>query len=69
VEVGTPGLASVRQEFGDEVIQDDGSLDRAKLGEIIFDDEAKRKKLNSIVHPLVRWYMMKQMVACFFRGK
>ena len=53
VEPGTEGLAAVVEAFGDDVLLDDGRLDRAKLGAIVFSDEAKRKRLNSIVHPLV----------------
>jgi len=53
VEKGTPGLAAVVREFGTEVLAADGTLDRKKLGSIVFADEAKRSKLNSIIHPLV----------------
>ncbi|MFN6962793.1 MAG: dephospho-CoA kinase [Pyrinomonadaceae bacterium] len=53
VEPGTPGLAAVVDEFGSEILTADGSLDRAKLGAIVFADAAKRQRLNSIVHPLV----------------
>lgn len=54
VEPGTPGLAAIVAEFGSDVLQHDGSLDRAKLGAQIFGDEAARAKLNAIVHPAVR---------------
>jgi len=47
------GLRSVVDTFGDEVIKQDGSLDRQKLGAIVFSDEGKRKQLNSILHPLI----------------
>jgi dephospho-CoA kinase len=50
---GTPGLRSIVEEFGEEVIARDGSLDRKKLAEIVFNDEEKRLRLNAIVHPLV----------------
>ncbi|MBX3281196.1 MAG: dephospho-CoA kinase [Acidobacteria bacterium] len=53
VEKGTPGLASVVEEFGSEVLAPDGTLDRKKLGAIVFADEKKRLKLNSIIHPLI----------------
>ncbi len=53
VEPGTPGLAGVVQEFGDTVLQPDGSLDRDRLGAIVFSDPKRRKRLNAIVHPLV----------------
>lgn len=54
VEPGTPGLASVIGRFGEEVILPDGSLDRQRLGQIIFSDDAAREALNAIIHPRVR---------------
>ncbi|WP_136706886.1 dephospho-CoA kinase [Agromyces sp. H66] len=54
VEPGRPALAQIVEEFGAEVLRQDGTLDRAKLGEIVFGDEAARAKLNAIVHPAVR---------------
>jgi dephospho-CoA kinase len=53
VDVGTEGLDQVIEHFGNGVLKRDGSLDRAALGSIVFADEAKRKLLNSIIHPLV----------------
>ncbi|HEU0042324.1 MAG TPA: dephospho-CoA kinase [Jiangellaceae bacterium] len=53
VEPGTRGLAQVVAQFGAEVLAPDGSLDRPKLGQIVFADEARRADLNAIVHPLV----------------
>ncbi|WDT54597.1 dephospho-CoA kinase [Streptomyces sp. G7(2002)] len=53
VEPGTPGLAAVVEEFGDGVLASDGTLDRPKLGGIVFSDPEKLKALNAIVHPLV----------------
>ncbi|MFI1091419.1 dephospho-CoA kinase [Streptomyces sp. NPDC020917] len=53
VEPGTPGLAAVVAEFGPEVLAPDGSLDRPRLGAIVFADEERRGALNAIVHPLV----------------
>lgn len=50
---GTPGLNRVAEEFGSQVLRADGSLDRAKLAEIVFADEAARGRLNGIIHPLV----------------
>jgi dephospho-CoA kinase len=49
----TIGLKKVVENFGEAVLQPDGELDRAKLGAVVFADEAKRQLLNSIVHPLV----------------
>jgi dephospho-CoA kinase len=57
VEPGTPGLARIAETFGPGVLREDGSLDRAKLAEIVFADDAARASLNAIVHPLVREHM------------
>ena len=57
VEPGSPGLAQVAEAFGDEVLCPDGSLNRERLGEIVFGDPGLRAKLNAIVHPLVRAWM------------
>ncbi|MER5473500.1 dephospho-CoA kinase [Streptomyces sp. NPDC002935] len=53
VAPGTPGLAAVVDAFGDDVLAPDGSLDRPKLGSIVFADPQKLAVLNSVVHPLV----------------
>jgi len=53
VEPGTEGLAAVVAEFGEDVLRPDGSLDRERLGAIVFADEERRRALNAIVHPLV----------------
>ena len=55
-EVVTPnseGLKSVVENFGPEVLKPEGSLDRQKLGALVFADEVKRRQLNSILHPLI----------------
>lgn len=51
VEPGTPGLARIAEEFGADVINEDGTLDRPALGSIIFTDPEKRAALNAITHP------------------
>ncbi|MFF7115083.1 dephospho-CoA kinase [Streptomyces albogriseolus] len=53
VEPGTPGLAAVVKAFGEEILAEDGSLDRPRLGALVFSDPEKLATLNSIVHPLV----------------
>ena len=53
VKKGTPGLAQIVSEFGDEILTTDGELDRPKMASIVFADEKMRVLLNSIVHPLV----------------
>lgn len=54
VEPGTPGLDAIVRRFGQSVLLPDGSLDRPKLGEIVFSDADARADLNAIVHPRVR---------------
>ncbi len=53
VEPSSKGLKAIVENFGAEVLQPNGELDRIKLGAIVFADEQKRQLLNSIVHPLV----------------
>jgi dephospho-CoA kinase len=53
VAPNTKGLKLIVENFGEEVLQANGELDRVKLGAIVFASEAKRQLLNSIVHPLV----------------
>lgn len=53
VEPGTEGLAEVVEAFGPEVLLPDGTLDRPRLGDIVFADPELRSKLNAIVHPRV----------------
>ncbi|MET9846764.1 dephospho-CoA kinase [Streptomyces ossamyceticus] len=53
VAPGTPGLAAVVDAFGEGVLAPDGSLDRPKLGSLVFADPDKLATLNAIVHPLV----------------
>ncbi|MFJ8695247.1 dephospho-CoA kinase [Streptomyces roseolilacinus] len=53
VEPGTPGLAAVVEAFGPGVLTGEGTLDRPKLGSIVFGDAERLATLNGIVHPLV----------------
>ncbi|WP_406098018.1 dephospho-CoA kinase [Streptomyces sp. NBC_01013] len=53
VEPGTPGLAAVVEEFGTGILTPEGTLDRPKLGSIVFGDSERLAVLNTIVHPLV----------------
>ncbi len=54
VAPGTPGLARVVEQFGSEVLAPDGSLDRPRLGALVFADPDRLAALNAIVHPYVR---------------
>lgn len=53
VAPGTPGLARVVEAFGDGVLTPEGELDRPAVGRLVFTDEAARRTLEAIVHPLV----------------
>jgi dephospho-CoA kinase len=53
VEPGAEGLRRVAEAFGEEVLRPDGTLDRARVGAVVFQDEAKRALLNSLLHPLI----------------
>ncbi|MEI5988878.1 dephospho-CoA kinase [Enterococcus crotali] len=61
VEVGEPALEKIVAVFGSEVIKTDGSLDRKKLGKIIFSDDEKRKKLNKILSPFLKKAILTQI--------
>lgn len=50
---GTPGLTAIVEEFGDGVLTPDGDLDRPAMARLVFADEAARRRLEGIVHPLV----------------
>src|SRR5262245_46446187 len=52
-EPGQPIHTAVVQAFGSEILAEDGTIDRKKLGAIVFSDPAARTKLNSLVHPAV----------------
>lgn len=51
---GSPVLAAIAAEFGEDVIRVDGALDRAALGARVFADQDRLQALNAIVHPAVR---------------
>jgi dephospho-CoA kinase len=46
-----PALKAIREWFGDSYFAEDGALDRAKLGELVFNDADARRALNKITHP------------------
>lgn len=54
VAAGTPGLAELVRAFGENVLDADGSLDRAAMRLRVFQDEAARRRLEAIIHPRVR---------------
>lgn len=53
VELGTPGLAQVLQTFGSDYALDNGTLNRQKLGDLVFNSPERLQQLNKITHPLI----------------
>jgi dephospho-CoA kinase len=64
VEPGSPVLTKITGEWGEDMLSPDGSLNRKKLGAIIFSSEKDRNKLNSIMHPAIRKIMYKEASEC-----
>ncbi|WP_139491687.1 dephospho-CoA kinase [Brevibacillus dissolubilis] len=60
VEPGQPAYEGVVRHFGTEILAPDGTLDRKKLGDIVFTNEQERQTLNSILHPEIRRVMREQ---------
>jgi dephospho-CoA kinase len=61
VEVGKPAYDQIVKAFGSGILQADRSINREKLGGLIFSDQTKREQLNQIVHPAVRKEMINQV--------
>lgn len=69
VEKGEEAYNEIVNHFGEQVLLDDGSIDRGKLGAIIFHNEQQRQKLNSIVHPAVRKRMLSKKEHAIANGE
>ena len=67
VEIGKPALSSIEDEFGSDVISDDGSLNRAKLREIIFKDDEAKSWLESLLHPLIGQHILDEIASATSR--
>ncbi|AKF10259.1 dephospho-CoA kinase [Sandaracinus amylolyticus] len=68
VAKGSEGLAEVVRVFGEDVLAEDGSLDRKKVGAIVFADAEKRKALEAITHPRIAARSMSELAALAQRG-
>eukprot|EP00058_Branchiostoma_floridae_P001550 XP_002587038.1 hypothetical protein BRAFLDRAFT_281037 [Branchiostoma floridae] len=68
VEPGMPAYKKIVAHFGGEILQEDGQLNRERLGEIIFSDEQERKVLNSLTHPAIHREMVWQVIKLFCQG-
>lgn len=63
VEPGMPALLAIAEQFGSQIIQADGSLDRAALRQIIFADPDQKLWLESLLHPLIRDWIIRRLEA------
>jgi dephospho-CoA kinase len=68
VAPGEPALAQIAEEFGRDVLRPDGSLDRKKLGAMVFGDAARRKRLEEITHPAIRDRFLRRLAELEARG-
>jgi dephospho-CoA kinase len=68
VEKGEPAYEKIVDKFGSEILNSDETIDRSRLGSIVFQDEQKRLELNSIVHPAVRIEMQNETEAYIKQG-
>lgn len=68
VAKGSEGLAAVVREFGEEVLLPDGSLDRPKLGRIVFNDDARRRRLMAITFPFIGRLLAERFAAAEASG-
>ncbi|WP_448212900.1 dephospho-CoA kinase [Colwellia sp. MEBiC06753] len=64
VEVGTPGLTAIAEHFGQDILLEDNTLNRAKLREIVFSDKQRQTWLNNLMQPLIRAKLLKDVAAC-----
>ncbi|MFO7265539.1 MAG: dephospho-CoA kinase [Bacillota bacterium] len=69
VAPGMPAWEEIRAEFGDAVLRPDGTLDRKRLGTIVFSDPAKRRRLEAITHPRIRQVMAERIAAAAAAGR
>jgi dephospho-CoA kinase len=53
-EAGAPGAVEVQELFGDDLLLEDGSVNRARLADLIFSDRQARARLEAAIHPMVR---------------
>ncbi|MDC3412612.1 dephospho-CoA kinase [Aquibacillus sp. 3ASR75-11] len=69
VEPGQKAYQKIVKAFGDDILYQDRTIDRKKLGNVIFSNEEAREKLNSIVHPAVRERMLEKKNAFVKMGE
>ena len=63
VAIGSDGLKQISAHFGEQILQDDGSLNRALLREKIFSNDVNKQWLNNLLHPMIRAELLAQLAA------
>lgn len=61
VEPGMPALKAIANHFGQDILTDDGALDRARLRQIVFEQPEQRAWLESLLHPVIRDELIRQL--------
>lgn len=61
MEPGLPAYDAIIETFGREILSEDQTIDRKKLGDIVFHKEEMRQKLNAIVHPAVKQEILRRL--------
>lgn len=69
VEPGTRAYSKIVKHFSEDILLPDKTIDRPKLGSIIFNDDSQRKTLNAIVHPAVRYAMLHEILKYWLCGE
>lgn len=69
VAAGMPALEEIRRAFGEEIVAADGSLKRDALAALVFSDDAKRRQLESILHPRIRARWLEFLARCKREGR
>lgn len=64
VAKGSPLLVQIQARFGDQILTEEGELNRAQLRQIVFADENEKNWLNNLLHPAIRAEMLQQLTAC-----
>ena len=63
VAIGSDGLKQISTHFGEQILQDDGSLNRALLRDTIFSNDINKQWLNNLLHPMIRAELLAQLAA------
>lgn len=68
VQKGSEALTKITQTFGQDLILENGELDRSKMGKLVFTDVVKREQLENIIHPWIKNEVLKQKEALSAAG-